>query len=69
MLTAAFILICIYALLSATSYLININSWNKGICKKSGKPWICFDTDFLGSRMYKDNCGNYCTISYNSVDK
>lgn len=39
--------------------------WNNGICQISGKPWVLFDTDSQGGRMYKDNEGNFCDISYN----
>ena len=42
--------------------------WNNGYCKKTGLPWILFDTDSQGGKMYKDGEGNYCDISYN-VDK
>lgn len=43
-------------------------NWNNGRCPICGKPWIHFDTDSQGGRMYR--CGNrhYCTITYN-VDK
>lgn len=43
--------------------------WNNGICKESGKPWIYFDLCFAGDRLYTDNHDNYCSVSYNSVDK
>lgn len=49
-------------------YLEN-KQWNNGICGESEQPWVSFDTTFSGDRLYKDNCGNYCSISYNSVDK
>ena len=38
--------------------------WNNGICAKSGREWVCFDVDSQGGRLYKDDIGNYCTISY-----
>ena len=42
--------------------------WNKGICPQCGKPWIRFDTDSQGGRMYRCENWHYCNISYN-VDK
>lgn len=38
--------------------------WNNGICEVSGMPWIHFDNDSQGGRMYHDGCGNFCDISY-----
>lgn len=43
-------------------------NWNNGYCKECGNPWIHFDTDSQGGRMYKCNNGHYCDISYR-VDK
>jgi hypothetical protein len=42
--------------------------WNNGVCEESGQPWVCFDLDSHGGRMYRDEDGNYCDISY-AVDK
>ena len=38
--------------------------WNRGVCRESGLPWVCFDRDSQGGRMYKDGAGHYCDISY-----
>ena len=38
---------------------ITAYEWNNGICKKSGKPWICFSVDSNGGIGYTDNAGNY----------
>lgn len=43
-------------------------SWNNGICPYCGKPWIRFDTDSQGGRMYRCENWHGCDISYN-VDK
>jgi HK97 family phage major capsid protein len=42
-----------------TGYISDKRKWNNGICKKSGKPWKYFDSDYGGSRGYKDWAGNY----------
>jgi ssDNA-binding Zn-finger/Zn-ribbon topoisomerase 1 len=42
--------------------------WNNGRCPICGKPWIRFDTDSQGGRMYKCENDHRCTITYN-VDK
>lgn len=42
--------------------------WNNGICPHCGKPWIHFDTDSQGGRMYRCENWHSCDISYN-VDK
>ena len=39
--------------------------WNNGICADSDKPWICFDMDSQGGRMYSDGGDYRCNISYN----
>ena len=62
-----FVVVCI--LITTIGKSLENKQWNNGICKESGQSWVSFDTTFSGDRMYKDNCGNYCTISYNSVDK
>ena len=51
-----------------TGYISDKRKWNNGICKKSGKPWKYFDSDYGGSRGYKDWAGNYIWISFN-LDK
>lgn len=43
--------------------------FNDGICRETGLPWTCFDMDSQGGRMYTDGEGNYCDVSYGSVDK
>lgn len=43
--------------------------WNDGISRKSGLPWRRFDTSSQGDRGYTDDQGNYCWVSYDSVDK
>jgi hypothetical protein len=43
--------------------------WNDGFSALTGEPWIHFDTDSQGGRMYKTRSGHdWCDISYN-VDK
>lgn len=32
--------------------------WNHGISRKSGKPWVAFDTDSSGATGYSDGLGN-----------
>lgn len=39
-------------------------AWNGGFSKKSGLKWVLFDVDSQGGRMYKDNAGDYCCITY-----
>lgn len=49
------------------AYYDDYKNWNHGICKKNGKPWVCFDVDSQGGRGYKaGNCSIW--ISY-PVDK
>ena len=43
-------------------------TWNNGISPWSGDPWVCFDMDSSGGRLYHDKTGNSCSISY-SIDK
>ena len=43
-------------------------NWNNGVCSKCGKPWMYFDIDSQGGRMYRCENWHYCDISYN-VDK
>ena len=40
------------------------NAWNGGICAASGLPWIQFDQDSQGGRMFKDGAGNYLTLDW-----
>lgn len=35
------------------AYWADHKDWNNGICKKNGKPWVCFDVDSQGGRGYK----------------
>lgn len=32
--------------------------WNYGISRKTGKPWVPFDTDSSGATGYCDGSGN-----------
>lgn len=42
-------------------------SWNGGICRATGEPWIYFDTDSQGGRGYKS--GEHVTwISWPGID-
>lgn len=45
-----------------------IKNWNNGYCKQCGLPWILYDRDSQGGRMYKCDNWHYCDISY-KVDK
>lgn len=42
--------------------------WNRGQCPTCGEPWIHYDTDSQGGRMYRCDNWHGCTISYR-VDK
>lgn len=44
-----------------------VEVWNNGICKETNKPWVIFDMDSSGARLYKSD-KEWCTISYSSVD-
>lgn len=37
---------------------LETKEWNKGICKKSGLPWVAFCTDSSGATGYLDGDGN-----------
>lgn len=37
---------------------VEANEWNNGISRKSGSPWIPFDTDSSGATGYHDNHDN-----------
>jgi ssDNA-binding Zn-finger/Zn-ribbon topoisomerase 1 len=44
--------------------------WNGGICKDCGTPWVRFDTDSGGGRLYKCKCpDNFIAISWWFDDK
>lgn len=43
-------------------------NWNKGICPYCGKPWMHYDTDSHGGRMYRCENWHSCDVSYR-VDK
>lgn len=43
-------------------------NWNRGYCPTCGKPWIHYDTDSQGGRMYRCENWHSCDISYR-VDK
>ena len=43
-------------------------NWNKGICPVCGKPWMRYDTDSHGSRMYRCENWHSCDVSYR-IDK
>jgi hypothetical protein len=36
--------------------------WNGGVCKKTGKKWVAFDSDFGGDVGYCDNSEEHNTI-------
>lgn len=38
-------------------------TWNNGICKKSGKPWVYVSVGTQG-KSYSDGEGNTCNIGY-----
>ena len=42
--------------------------WNKGRCPICGKPWIHFDTDSQGGRMYRCENWHGCEVTY-KIDK
>lgn len=37
---------------------LDARDWNNGISRKSGKPWVAFDTDSSGATGYSDGEGN-----------
>lgn len=49
-------------------YLSERATWNDGICEQTGKPWIQFDTDSQGGKMFKSG-DFYCSISWPSLIK
>jgi len=41
--------------------------WNRGYCQRHAAPWICYDTDSQGGRMY--HCHHGCNVDIScSVD-
>lgn len=53
--------------LAPIGWLLDKYTWNKGICRENGQPWIYFDTDSQGGRGYKS--GKYvCWISWPFID-
>ena len=38
--------------------------WNNGKCTICGKPWMHFDTDSQGGRMYRCENWHGCDITY-----
>lgn len=43
-------------------------NWNRDICPHCGKPWMHYDTDSQGGRMYRCENWHSCDVSYR-VDK
>lgn len=43
-------------------------NWNNGVCPYCGKPWMHYDTDSQGGRMYRCENWHSCDVSYR-VDK
>ena len=49
-------------------YVCDRRSWNGGVCRDTGEPWVYFDTDSQGGRGYKS--GENCTwISWPGIDR
>lgn len=65
--TATIIIFTVIIMIGAVMAYFENKEWNNGICAKSGKPWICYDTDSGGNYMYQDYCGNYMEISWLKV--
>lgn len=63
------LLLLLIPLLACIGYLWERHDYNKGICRKSGKPWIYFDTDSQGGRGYKDGEGHCVWVSYPFIER
>jgi hypothetical protein len=51
-----------YGILS--TIMCELDEWNKGVCKYSGKPWVYFDTDSSGARGFTDGEDHHVWISW-----
>jgi hypothetical protein len=55
---AAVAVVGIIVIGAVATILLERKIWNRGICKDCGSPWVRFDTDSGGGRLYKCNCPN-----------
>ena len=55
--------------LGYSGYRSEQKKWNSGVSAESGHPWRHFDTDSQGGRLYTDDNGNYCSVSYPFIDR
>ena len=63
------IAVALFVALGIVAYMGERYSWNGGICRQTGEPWVRFDTDSQGGRGYKDKTGCYVTwISWPFID-
>jgi len=60
--------VCFWLLFAVFMYNVERRDWNRGI-SPSGHRWTRFDMDSQGGRMYHDNHGNSCHVSYPFVDR
>lgn len=51
-------------LLASAGILMDYRDWNRGVSRKSGRPWKAFDRDSNGGRGYTDGAGNYIWLSW-----
>ena len=53
------------------AYISEKKEWNNGISKKTGEPWVHFDTDSQGGRGYRSQGNGYVERTWISwpVDK
>lgn len=55
----------------------DLKAWNGGVCPKCQRPWVRFDTDSSGGRMYRcqgkvvteERCRNFIAISWRVRDE
>ena len=64
MLVILVLMIC----LGIWGYFNEKRNWNGGFSRKTGEPWVYFDTDSQGGRGYKTRSGECIWISW-AVDK
>jgi len=57
-----------FVALGIFAYRSDKKMWNNGVCLKNGLPWVRFDTDSQGGRMYRAG-DEYCGISWPFVDR
>ena len=64
--SAILVMIClsVFILFMIIAKVHEDHVWNKGICRESGKPWICFNQDSQGGNGYRDGEGHTCWIMY-----